>query len=55
MRVLIINDLGTDTGGAERVSLSLRERLRADGHEAMLFASSFQPVADVPVDASLCE
>lgn len=53
MRVLIVNDLGTDTGGAERVSLSLRERLRADGHEAMLFASSFQPVADVPVDADV--
>ncbi len=53
MRVLIVNDLGTDTGGAERVSLCLRERLRADGHEAMLFSSSFQPVADVPVDADV--
>lgn len=53
MRVLIVNDLGTDTGGAERVSLSLRERLRSDGHEAMLFTSSFQPVADVPVDADV--
>ncbi|RNC81885.1 MAG: glycosyltransferase family 1 protein [Phycisphaera sp.] len=53
MRVLIVNDLGTDTGGAERVSLSLRERLRTDGHEVMLFSSSFQPVADVPVDADV--
>ncbi len=49
MRVLIVNDLGTDTGGAERISLELRARLRQDGHEAKLFSSSYQPVPGTPV------
>lgn len=51
MRVLIVNDLGTDTGGAERVSIQLRQRLRDEGHEAMLFSSRFHPVDGVPVQA----
>lgn len=51
MRVLIINDLGTDTGGAERVSIELRDQLRAHGHEAKLFASDYGPVPGMPVIA----
>lgn len=51
MRVLIVNDLGTDTGGAERVSIELRQRLRDEGHEARLFTSRFQPVRGMPVVA----
>ena len=49
MKVLIINDLGTDTGGAERLSLDLRGELRSRGHDALLFSSSAQPVPTVPV------
>lgn len=53
MKVLIINDLGTDTGGAERLSLDLRGELRARGHDAILFSSSAQPVTSVPVLADV--
>jgi glycosyltransferase involved in cell wall biosynthesis len=51
MRVLIVNDLATDTGGAERVSLTLRENLRDRGFTARLLASSASPVEGVSVQA----
>jgi glycosyltransferase involved in cell wall biosynthesis len=44
MKVLIVNDYGTLGGGAERVSLILRDELRARGHDARLFASSARPL-----------
>lgn len=44
MRILILNDYGTQGGGAERVSLILRDGFRARGHEARLFASSARPL-----------
>ncbi|MEL7483154.1 MAG: glycosyltransferase family 4 protein [Planctomycetota bacterium] len=47
MKVLIVNDLATDTGGAERVSLLMRERLRARGVDARLFASVASPLPGV--------
>jgi glycosyltransferase involved in cell wall biosynthesis len=51
VKVLIINDLGTDTGGAERLSLDLRSELRTRGHEVRLFTSSAEPVPSVKVQA----
>jgi glycosyltransferase involved in cell wall biosynthesis len=47
MRVLLVNDYGTPTGGAELGMLTLREGLRARGHEVRLFASRAQPVPGV--------
>jgi len=43
MRILLVNDYGTPTGGAETQMLALREELRRRGHEARLFASSAHP------------
>jgi glycosyltransferase involved in cell wall biosynthesis len=40
MRVLLVNDYATATGGAEVQMLMLRSALRERGHEARLFASS---------------
>jgi len=40
MKILIINDYSTPTGGAEIYSLKLRALLRNAGHDARLFASS---------------
>jgi glycosyltransferase involved in cell wall biosynthesis len=52
MRILLINDYGAATGGAEIAVLALRDGLRARGHEVRLFASSAgsrgaQPMANV--------
>lgn len=44
MKILLLNDYGTLGGGAERVSLILRDGFRARGHEARLFASSARPL-----------
>ena len=44
MKILIVNDYGVLSGGAERVSLDLREGLRERGHDARLFASTAQPM-----------
>ncbi len=44
MRILLVNDYGTPTGGAELMLLALRDALRARGHEARLFASSARPL-----------
>lgn len=42
MRILLINDYGTATGGAEITILQLREELIKRGHEVKLFTSSAQ-------------
>ncbi len=49
MKVLIVNDLGTDTGGAERVSVTLRDELRERGHDARLFSSVATPLPEIDV------
>lgn len=46
MKILLINDIGAATGGAELQMLSLRQGLRARGHDVRLFASSLIPVAN---------
>ncbi len=40
LRILILNDLGTPSGGAELLTLSLRDELRRRGHDARVFAST---------------
>ncbi len=40
MRILLVNDYGTPTGGAELMLLGLRDALRSRGHDARLFTSS---------------
>lgn len=45
MRILIVHDYGVPVGGAENLSIALREGLRSRGHEARLFASSARPLA----------
>ncbi len=44
MRVLLVHDYGTLSGGAEVMISALREGLRARGHEAFLFTSSARPL-----------
>jgi glycosyltransferase involved in cell wall biosynthesis len=40
MKILLVNDYATPTGGAELITLALRDGLRRQGHDARLFASS---------------
>lgn len=44
MRVLLINDYATPTGGAEHIVLALRQELRRRGHDVRLFSSSARPL-----------
>ncbi|MEM9002157.1 MAG: glycosyltransferase family 4 protein [Cyanobacteria bacterium P01_F01_bin.86] len=51
MKILLVNDYGTPTGGAELLMLALRDGLRQRGHDARLFATgvsigAHQPQAD---------
>ncbi|MGD1904962.1 MAG: glycosyltransferase family 4 protein [Leptolyngbyaceae cyanobacterium] len=39
MKILLVNDYGTPTGGAELLMLSLRDGLRQRGHDARLFST----------------
>ncbi|MBI3797390.1 MAG: glycosyltransferase family 4 protein [Deltaproteobacteria bacterium] len=40
MKILLVNDYATPTGGAELLTLALRDGLRERGHEVRVFASS---------------
>ena len=46
MKILLIHDIGTATGGAELQMLSLRQGLRDLGHDVRLFSSLATPVTD---------
>ncbi|NJK38554.1 MAG: glycosyltransferase family 4 protein [Oscillatoriales cyanobacterium RM2_1_1] len=46
MKILLIHDLGTPTGGAELQMLSLRQGLRDRGHDARLFSSRAMTIAE---------
>ena len=48
MRILLVNDIGRPTGGAELQMLSLRQGLRELGHDVRLFASKASLVGDSP-------
>jgi len=45
MRILLVNDYATATAGAERITLDLRDGLRARGHDVRVFASRAQLIA----------
>lgn len=45
MKILLVNDYATPTGGAELSMLRLRNGLRERGHDVRLFASSARPGA----------
>ncbi|MBV6624755.1 MAG: glycosyltransferase family 4 protein [Rivularia sp. (in: Bacteria)] len=49
MKILLLNDVGTATGGAETQMLSLRDNLRSLSHDVRLFSSQAKPVADSPL------
>jgi glycosyltransferase involved in cell wall biosynthesis len=44
MRVLLLHDYGTISGGAEVMVANLRDALRARGHQASLFTSTARPL-----------
>ena len=44
MRVLLLHDYGTLSGGAEVMIVALRDALRSRGHEAILFTSTARPL-----------
>jgi glycosyltransferase involved in cell wall biosynthesis len=44
MRILLVHDYGTLNGGAEHVTVALRDGLRRRGHDARLFASRAKPL-----------
>jgi len=44
VRILLINDYATPTGGAELLTLTLRNGLQERGHDARIFASSARPL-----------
>lgn len=44
LRILIVHDYGTPSGGAEHVSLLLRDGLRARGHDSWLYTSRARPL-----------
>lgn len=48
MKILLLHDYGTASGGAELQMLSLRQGLGDRGHQVRLFASDAMPVADYP-------
>ena len=43
MKVLLLNDGGTPTGGAQLTTLTVRDGLRARGHDALMFSGSARP------------
>ena len=52
MRILLLNDYGAPTGGAEIATLMLRDGLRERGHEALLLSSS-APSGNAAIEADL--
>ncbi|WP_019507047.1 glycosyltransferase family 4 protein [Pleurocapsa sp. PCC 7319] len=46
MKILLIHDIGTATGGAELQMFSLRQGFRDSGHDVRLFSSLATPVKD---------
>lgn len=45
MKILLVNDYGTPTGGAEVLTLSLREELHKRGHDVRVFTSCARATA----------
>ncbi len=51
MKILLLHDKGTPTGGAEMQFLALRDDLRALGHDARMLATSATTVPGSPFEA----
>lgn len=49
MKILLVNDYGGATGGAEIQMLTLRQQLRDCGHDARLFSSNAEVVKNSPI------
>lgn len=45
MKILLVHDYGVLAGGAERITVDLRDGLRARGHDVRIFASTARPIA----------
>ena len=43
MKILLVHDYGVLAGGAERITVDLRDGLRTRGHDARIFASTASP------------
>ena len=54
MRILLVNDYATPTAGAERITLDLRDGLRARGHDVRVFASRAQLIAGASFADATC-
>ncbi len=54
MKILLINDYSTLSGGAEILILGLRDQLRERGHDARCFSSTAQPLKIPPQGDDLC-
>ena len=53
MRILLVNDYGTASGGAERQILALRDDLRTRGHQVRLLTSYAVLVPGWPIEADV--
>jgi glycosyltransferase involved in cell wall biosynthesis len=51
LKILLVHDYGTPTGGAENQILRLRELLREGGHDARLFSSKASLVPGAQIEA----
>ncbi|MGI8995336.1 MAG: glycosyltransferase family 4 protein [Pyrinomonadaceae bacterium] len=54
MKILLVNDYAELIGGAEVMTLALRDELRRRGHDARLFASNAQSTSAASVADYLC-
>ncbi len=54
MRILLVSDYGTLSGGAEVMTLALRDGLRRRGHDARLFTSRARPNAGPIIADATC-
>ena len=54
MRILLVNDYATPTAGAERLTLDMRDGLRARGHEVRVLASRAQLIAGASFADASC-
>ncbi len=54
MKILLVNDYATLTGGAEVAFLTLRDGLRKRGHDVRIFSSSARPAPGVSIADDEC-
>lgn len=54
MKILLVNDYGTPTAGAERITRDLRDSLRTRGHTVRIFSSRAQLIAGESIADATC-